>query len=71
MSDWEFLYDMNNEGCSTDQLLDAMATGCNPQDLAYIEKQEKKAEWEELKSLRDSGEISREEFKKRKNKIFE
>ena len=71
MSDWEFLHDMNNEGCSTNQLLEAMATGGSPQDWAYVEKQEQKAEWEELKSLRDSGKISREEFKKRKNEIFE
>lgn len=75
MSDWEFLHDMNNEGCSTEQLLEAMASGGSPQDWAYIEKQEKKEsqkeEWEELKSLRDTGTISREEFKKRKSEIFE
>jgi hypothetical protein len=71
MSDWEFLHDMNNEGCSTGQLLEAMATGGSPHNWVYIEKQEKKAKWKKLKSLRDSGEISKEEFKKRKNEIFE
>ena len=29
-----------------------------------------KAEWEQLKALRDKGQISREEFKKRKAQIF-
>ena len=35
-----------------------------------ISKQERKEAWEELKSLRDTGTISREEFKKRKADIF-
>jgi hypothetical protein len=35
---------------------------------AYIEKQKRKAEWGKLKSLRDSGAISREEFKNKRQK---
>ena len=36
---------------------------------AYIEKR-KEVEYEKLKSLRDAGTISREEFKKRKAEMF-
>ena len=71
MSEWDFLHDMNNEGCSSDELLEAMSTGATEQDWEGIERKEKKVEWEELKSLRDTGKISKEEFKKLKIKIFE
>lgn len=71
MSEWDFLYDMNQQGYSTDEILDAMASGASPEEWNLIERQEKKAKWEKLKSLRDSGAISREEFKKRKNELFQ
>ncbi|MDG4597184.1 MAG: SHOCT domain-containing protein [Candidatus Contendobacter sp.] len=70
MSDWDFLYEMKDRGCSEAEIQDAMASGVAPWEWAYIEKQERKAEWEKLKSLRDAGTISREEFKKRKAKMF-
>ena len=71
MSEWEFLHDMNNAGCTPDQLIEAMSTGATEEEWDLIDKQEKKAEWEKLKSLRDAGTISKEEFKKQKSEIFE
>ena len=70
MGDWEFLYDMKNEGYSEDDILDAQSSGATPGEWAEIEKQERKAEWEKLKSLRDTEAISSEEFKKRKAEMF-
>lgn len=70
MSDWDFLHEMRDLGYSQEEINDAMASGAAPWEWAWIAKQEIKAEWEELKSLRDKGEISREEFKKRKAKLF-
>ena len=70
MSDWDFLYEMNERGYSPDEIADAAASGAAPWEWAQIERQEKKAEWEQLKALRDTGQISREEFKKRKALIF-
>ena len=34
------------------------------------ERKERKTEWEKLKSLRDSGQISKEEFKKSRTALF-
>ena len=70
MGDWEFLYDMKDQGYSEDDIQDAMSSGATPEEWAEIEKQERKAEWEKLKSLRDTETISSEEFKKRKAEIF-
>ena len=66
MSDWDFLYEMKDPGYSEAEIQDAMASGVARWEWAYIEKQERKAEWEKLKSLRDAGTMSREELKKRK-----
>jgi hypothetical protein len=65
MSEWDFLW-----GLSGQELEDAMSSGGTADDWAYIEAQERKAEWEKLKSLRDCGQISKEEFKKRKIALF-
>jgi len=70
MSDWEFLYEMKDQGYSEDEIQDAMSSGAAPWEWEEIGKQERKAEWEELKSLREKGEITREEFNKRKTEIF-
>jgi hypothetical protein len=70
MGDWEFLYDMKNEGYSDEDIMEAQASGASPEQWAEIEKQERKAEWEKLKSLRDTKTISSEEFKKRKAEMF-
>lgn len=70
MSDWDFLHEMRDRGYSQEEINDAMASGAAPWEWEWIAKQEIKAEWEELKSLRDKGEISREEFKKRKAELF-
>ncbi len=47
-----------------------MSSGAAPWEWDAIEKQERKTEWEKLKSLRDTGAISPEEFKKRKGEMF-
>jgi len=70
MSDWDFLYEMNQLGYSPEEIADAAGSGAAPWEWAYIAKQEVKAEWEQLKTLRDAGQISREEFKRRKAEIF-
>jgi hypothetical protein len=61
---------MRDRGYSQDAIDDAMSSGAAPWEWEFIEKQEGKAEWEQLKSLRDSEAISREEFKKRKTEMF-
>lgn len=61
------MHGMNNK----DDILEAMSTGATSSEWAAIERQEKKEEWEKLKISRDSGEISPEEFKKRKSQLFE
>lgn len=71
MSDWDFLHEMQDEGYSPEEIAEAAASGASPREWAYIEKQELKAEWEQLKVLRDTGQISSEEFKKRKAEIFQ
>ncbi len=70
MSEWEFLHDMDKQGYSKDEIMDAMASGAAPWEWDYIERQEREAKLEKLESLRNKGEISREEFKKRKAEIF-
>lgn len=73
MSDWDFLWDL--EG---DELKDSMSSGASSWEWDLIaEREEKEAkklnvrnEWNELKILRDTGKISKEEFKKRKMNIF-
>lgn len=59
MDDWEFLYDMKNEGYSDEDILEAQASGASPEQWAHIAKQERNAEWENLKSLMDSSNIKR------------
>lgn len=70
MSDWDFLHEMRDRGYTQEEIDGAMASGAAPWEWEWIAKQEIKAEWEELKSLRDTGKISREEFKKRKAELF-
>lgn len=68
MGDWEFLY-----GLKGNELKDAMSTGATADEWAEIERQEiqkRKDDWENLKVLRDSGEITKEEFKLRKLFLF-
>lgn len=68
MSEWDFLW-----GLSGQSLEDAMTSGGTDYNWAYIEEQERKkrkVEWEKLKSLRDGGLISKEEFKIRKMALF-
>lgn len=70
MGDWDFLYDMKDQGYSEDAIMDAMSSGAAPWEWDYIAKQERKTAWEALKSLRDTGSISREEFRRQKAEIF-
>lgn len=65
MSEWDFLW-----GLSGQELEDAMSSGMTHADMSYVEEQERKKEWEKLKALRDSGQITKEEFKKRKTALF-
>lgn len=68
MSEWDFLW-----GLSGQELEDAIASGGTTDDWAYVEEQgrnELKVEWENLKSLRNGGQISKEEFTKRKTALF-
>lgn len=68
MSEWDFLW-----GLSGKELEDAMTSGMTKEDIPFIGKQERRAqseEWEKLKALRDSGQISKEEFKSRKIALF-
>lgn len=79
MSDWDFLWELEGEEREF-----AMETGMSYADLAYLQEQEekelKRAEkarikernkaWYSLKKLRDSGKISHQDFKKRKEEIF-
>lgn len=70
MSDWDFLHEMRDEGYSPEDIADAAASGASPREWEYIAKQETKMEWAELKRLRDSGQISPDEFRKRKSELF-
>lgn len=68
MREWDFL-----SGLSGQELEDAMSSGGTASDWAYIEEQERnkrREEWNKLKALRDNGQISKEEFKKRKSELF-
>ncbi|MCH6269362.1 hypothetical protein [Neobacillus citreus] len=68
MSEWDFLW-----GLSGKELEDAMTSGMTEEDYLYLEDRERKVrkeEWEKLKALRDSGQISKEEFKNRKIALF-
>ncbi|MFJ5717385.1 hypothetical protein [Neobacillus sp. NPDC093127] len=68
MSEWDFLW-----GLSGKELDDAMSSGMTKEDMPYIEEQVGKIgnkEWETLKTLRDSSQISKEEFKNRKIALF-
>lgn len=63
MGDWEFLYDMKNEGYSEEDIMDAQGSGATPAEWAEIEKQEreeKEGGEETFKSLRDIAENSSE-----------
>ncbi len=71
MSDWDFLWEL-----SADERLDAISCGMDKFDMAYIENEEEQErinirneKWNALKALRDSGSITREDFKKEKNII--
>ena len=72
MSEWDFLW-----GLSGQELEDAMTSGMTDGDESFIEYQERKQlrknrneDWEKLKALRESGQISKEDFKNRKTVLF-
>jgi len=68
MSEWDFLW-----GLSGKELEDAMTSGMTDGDMAFVKEHERKKrnqDWENLKALRDSKKISKEEFKKRKDVLF-
>lgn len=70
MGDWDFLHEMNERGYSPEEIADAAGSGAAPWEWEHLSNQEMKAEWEQLKALRNKGHISREEFIKRKAQIF-
>ena len=51
MGDWEFLYDMKNEGYSDEDIMEAQASGASPEQWAHIEKQEKKNKNDNISSV--------------------
>lgn len=69
MSEWDFLWGLKGK-----ELEDAMSSGGDSFDHEYVAteemRRERKAEWEKLKLLRDTGVITREEFKSRKKALF-
>ena len=68
MSEWDFLWGLKGQ-----ELEDAMSSGGTAEDWDYVEELQRKKrieEWDKLKALRDNGEISPEEFKKRKSLLF-
>lgn len=68
MSEWDFLWGLKGQ-----ELEDAMSSGGTAEDWAYVEEHQRKmrrSEWDKLKVLRDNGEISPDEFKKRKSILF-
>ena len=64
MSEWDFLWDLEGQ-----ELEDAMSSGMTESDMEYIENNERNREWTKLKMLRDSKQISKEEFKQRKQEL--
>jgi len=71
MSEWDFLHDMNSQGCSADEIMEAMSTGATAQEWASIEKREKKEpELKKLRALLETNKISKKEFKKREAEIL-
>ena len=68
MSEWDFLWGLEGQ-----ELEDAMSCGMTSSDMDYLEEQERKEineKWRELKDLRDSNHITKEEFKQRKQELF-
>lgn len=68
MGEWEFLISLKGK-----ELEDSMATGSTADEWSEIVIQERQSinnDWENLKTLRDSGEITKDEFKLRKSLLF-
>lgn len=68
MSDWEFLWGLKGK-----ELEDAMSLGGDKFDhevVAEEERQARKVEWEKLKQLRDTGAITKDEFRSKKQELF-
>lgn len=74
MGDWDFLYGLDGQ-----ELDDAISSGGTAQDwtsweesgfLESAKQTRGKTEWEKLKILRDSGQITKEEFRKRRFELF-
>ena len=42
MGGWDFLYDMANEGCSAEDIMEAQTSGASPEQWGELERQEKK-----------------------------
>ncbi len=64
-SEWDFTW-----GLSGQALIDAQGSGATYEEWEEIARQEKREQWEKLKELRDSNQITQEEFKKRKTELF-
>ena len=70
MGDWDFLHDMKNDGYSDTDIIVAQTSGATPAEWTYITKKERQEKLKNLKNLRDTKAISKEEFKKRKVELF-
>ncbi len=66
MSDWDFLYEMNDRGYSVEEIADAAGCGMAPWENSYVEKQEIKAECRSTFNLRDTRKIAHEGSQERK-----
>ena len=64
-SEWDFTWGLTGE-----ELIDAQSTGATYEEWDLIEREDRQKQWVELKVLRDNNQISNEEFKIRKAKIF-
>ena len=64
-SEWDFTWGLTGE-----ELIDAQSTGATYEEWDLIEMEDRQKQWVELKVLRDNNQISNEEFKIRKAKIF-
>ena len=48
MREWEFLHDMNAQGKSEAEILEAMSSGATQEEWANVERLERKQEWEKI-----------------------
>lgn len=68
MSDWDFLYEMNDRGYNAEEIADAAGCGIAPWENSQAEEQESCTECWGQANLRDTQRITRERFHERKTR---